>query len=122
MTIRRTITNRWYLEIRAYGPNRIRNQFETRISIAKCTSNENAQNKPFTPRFTYQGNISSYSDSTATIMNEGNYLCLNDEQIKPLLEADKLFKLKVEFIRKNNETKQNETITGETMKLQDNSA
>ena len=55
-------------------------------------------------------------------MNEGNYLCLNDEQIKPLLETDKLFKLKVEFIRKNNETKQNETITGETMKLQDNNA
>ena len=122
MTIRRTITNRWYLEIRAYGPNRIRNQFETRISIAKCTSNENAQNKPFTPRFTYQGNISSYSDSTATIANEGNYLCLNDEQIKPLVENDELFRLKIEFIRKNNETRQNETITGETVKLQDNDA
>ena len=122
ITIRRTLTNRWYLEIRAYGPNKIRNQFEARISIAKCTSIENAQNIPFTPRFTYQGNISSYNDSTATIADEGNYLCLNDEQIKPLVENDNIFQLKIEFIRKNNGSTQNETINGRIVKQQNNDA
>ena len=120
ITIRRTLTNRWYLEMRAYGPNKIRDQFETKISIAKCVSKEDAQSMPFMPKFIYQGNISSHGDSVTAIANEGDYLCLNDEQIKPLIRNTELFRLKIEFTRKNNEPKQNETVTDEIVELNDN--
>ena len=102
MLMRRTTDGHWYIQIKAFGPKPIREQYETIVSIAKCVQNEGNQPEQFHPKFTYRGLASSSNDSRPTSENNEEYLCLKDEQIKPLTRNSDLFRIKVEFVRNNN--------------------
>ena len=104
----RTPNGKWSLIPRTYVPNQILRRLTIRLTVyAPSTPEEQAANaavdptigrgKDKEPCFAYEGGLNKHSLTDDEVKAGGNYLVIDDLQIKPMMKGRNIFEYSVEL-------------------------